>query len=123
MPTKFKTELPRLLDAHQDEILQEWLKTQSEALGGKQVEERELARRKFEREQAIRAVAGYTPVGLGRDRSVVARLRAKGAVAYPEDIGVDKRLATRGLLAARSIKDLVRWSGGLYNPPARFRNW
>ena len=77
----------------------------------------------LEREQAIRAVAGYTPVGLGRDRSVVARLRAKGAVAYPEDIGVDKRLATRGLLAARSIKDLVRWSGGLYNPPARFRNW
>lgn len=76
-----------------------------------------------EREQAIRAVAGYTPVGLGRDREVVARLRAKGAVAYPEDLGVDKRLATRDLLAARSIKDLVRWSGGLYDPPARFRNW
>jgi malonate decarboxylase alpha subunit len=76
-----------------------------------------------EREQAIRAVAGYTPVGLGREKAVVARLRAKGAVAYPEDLGVDKRLASRGLLAARSIKDLVRWSGGLYNPPARFRNW
>lgn len=76
-----------------------------------------------QREQAIRAVAGYTPVGLGRDRSVVARLRAKGAVAYPEDLGVDKRLATRGLLAARSVKDLVRWSDGLYDPPARFRNW
>jgi malonate decarboxylase alpha subunit len=76
-----------------------------------------------EREHAIRAVAGYTPVGLGRDKAVVARLRAKDAVAYPEDLGVDKRLATRGLLAARSIKDLVRWSGGLYNPPARFRNW
>lgn len=76
-----------------------------------------------EREQAIRAVAGYTPVGLGRDREVVARLRAKGVVAYPEDLGVDKRLATRDLLAARSIKDLVRWSGGLYDPPARFRNW
>jgi len=76
-----------------------------------------------EREQAIRAVAGYTPVGLARDRAVVARLHAKGAVAYPEDLGVDKRLATRDLLAARSIKDLVRWSGGLYDPPARFRNW
>lgn len=76
-----------------------------------------------EREQAIRAVAGYTPVGLGRDRAAIAKLRAKGAVAYPEDIGVNKRLATRDLLAARSIKDLVRWSGGLYDPPARFRNW
>ena len=26
-------------------------------------------------------------------------------------------------LAARSIADLVDWSGGLYNPPARFRSW
>ncbi|WP_336490158.1 malonate decarboxylase subunit alpha [Methylobacterium nigriterrae] len=76
-----------------------------------------------ERVQAIRAVAGYTPVGLGRDRAMVARLREKGAVQYAEDIGVDKRLATRDLLAARSIKDLVAWSGGLYEPPSRFRNW
>jgi malonate decarboxylase alpha subunit len=27
------------------------------------------------------------------------------------------------MLAARSIKDLVRWSGGLYAPPSQFRNW
>ncbi|MBA4741827.1 MAG: malonate decarboxylase subunit alpha [Azoarcus sp.] len=76
-----------------------------------------------EREQAIRGVAGYTEVGMARDPEIVRRLRAKGAVSYPEDLGVDKRLATRDLLAARSIKDLVRWSGGLYDPPARFRNW
>jgi malonate decarboxylase alpha subunit len=76
-----------------------------------------------EREQAIRGVAGYTPVGLARDREMVAKLREKGAVQYAEDIGVDKRLATRDLLAARSIKDLVAWSGGLYDPPSRFRNW
>lgn len=76
-----------------------------------------------EREQAIRGVAGYTPVGLARDRAMVDRLREKGAVRYPEDMGVDPRLATRDLLAARSIRDLVRWSGGLYDPPGRFRNW
>ncbi|WP_301289049.1 malonate decarboxylase subunit alpha [Natronocella acetinitrilica] len=76
-----------------------------------------------EREQAIRGIAGYTPVGLARDRAVVDRLREKGAIAYPEDLGVDKRLANRDLLAARSIKDLVHWSGGLYQPPTRFRNW
>ena len=35
----------------------------------------------------------------------------------------DKRMATRDLLAARSVKDLVRASGGLYDPPKRFRNW
>ncbi|WP_261404392.1 malonate decarboxylase subunit alpha [Chenggangzhangella methanolivorans] len=76
-----------------------------------------------EREQAIRGVAGYTPVGMKRDREMVARLREKGAVQYADDLGVDKRFATRDLLAARSIKDLVAWSGGLYDPPSRFRNW
>ncbi|MCB2006396.1 MAG: malonate decarboxylase subunit alpha, partial [Rhodoferax sp.] len=33
------------------------------------------------------------------------------------------RDATRNLLAARSMRDLVRASGGLYQPPRRFRNW
>ncbi|MGX5149980.1 malonate decarboxylase subunit alpha, partial [Enterobacter hormaechei] len=26
-------------------------------------------------------------------------------------------------LAAGSVADLVEWSGGLYNPPAKFRSW
>ena len=30
---------------------------------------------------------------------------------------------TRNLLAARNMRDLVRASGGLYEPPRRFRNW
>jgi len=76
-----------------------------------------------EREQAIRGVAGYTPVGRGRDARAVADLRARGIIRRPEDLGIRKRDATRDLLAARSIKDLVRWSGGLYDPPRRFRNW
>jgi malonate decarboxylase alpha subunit len=76
-----------------------------------------------EREQAIRGVAGYTPVGLARDRREVENLRDKGIVQRPEDLGIDTRLATRDLLAAKSIKDLVRWSGGLYDPPKRFRHW
>lgn len=76
-----------------------------------------------EREQAIRGVAGYTPVGLARDRRAVENLRDKGIVQRPEDLGIDPRLATRDLLAAKSIKDLVRWSGGLYDPPKRFRHW
>jgi malonate decarboxylase alpha subunit len=76
-----------------------------------------------ERGQAIRGVAGYTPVGLARDRRVVENLRDRGIVQRAEDLGIDPRLATRDLLAARSIKDLVRWSGGLYDPPKRFRNW
>jgi malonate decarboxylase alpha subunit len=82
-----------------------------------------LCRSDEEREQAIRAVAGYTAVGLARDRAMVENLRDRGIVRRPEDLGIDARLATRNLLAARSMHDLVRASGGLYAPPRRFRNW
>src|SRR5947208_7373312 len=82
-----------------------------------------LCRTDEEREQAIRGVAGYTPVGLGRDRRMVENLRDRGVIRRAGDLGVDPSLATRDLLAARSIKDLVRASGGLYDPPKRFRNW
>jgi malonate decarboxylase alpha subunit len=82
-----------------------------------------LCRTDEEREQAIRGVAGYTAVGRGRDRRMVENLRDRGVIRRPEDLGIDKRAATRDLLAARSVKDLVRASGGLYDPPKRFRNW
>jgi len=82
-----------------------------------------LCRSDEEREQAIRGVAGYTPIGLGRDRAMVENLRDRGVIQRAEDLGVDKRDATRSLLAARSMRDLVRASGGLYEPPKRFRNW
>jgi len=82
-----------------------------------------LCRTDEEREQAIRGVAGYTPVGLARDKRMVENLRDRGVIRRPEDLGIDKRMATRDLLAARSVKDLVRASGGLYDPPKRFRNW
>jgi len=76
-----------------------------------------------EREQAIRGVAGYTPVGMARDLRMVENLRDRGIIRRPEDLGIRKRDATRDLLAARSVKDLVHASGGLYDPPQQFRNW
>jgi len=82
-----------------------------------------LCRTEEEREQAIRGVAGYTSVGLARDKRMVENLRDRGIIRRAEDMGIDKRLATRDLLAAKNMKDLVRASGGLYNPPKRFRNW
>jgi len=82
-----------------------------------------LCRTDEEREQAIRGVAGYTAIGLGRDRRMVENLRDRGVIRRAEDLGIDKRDATRNLLAARSMRDLVRASGGLYNPPKRFRHW
>ena len=82
-----------------------------------------MCRSDAEREQAIRGVAGYTAVGLGRDRRAVENLRDRGVIRRPQDLGIDPRDATRNLLAARSMRDLVRASGGLYQPPKRFRNW
>lgn len=76
-----------------------------------------------QRMAAIRAVAGYTGIGLAADPAQTAQLREAGIVKTPEDLGIDRRRANRQMLAAKSIRDLVDWSGGLYNPPARFRNW
>lgn len=82
-----------------------------------------LCRTDEEREQAIRGVAGYTAVGLARDRRMVENLRDRGVIRRAQDLGIDPRDATRNLLAARNMRDLVRASGGLYEPPKRFRNW
>jgi malonate decarboxylase alpha subunit len=76
-----------------------------------------------ERRRAIAAVAGVSPIGLRAKPEETAELRRKGIVAYPEDIGVQRTQAGRSLLAARSMEDLVAWSGDLYKPPARFRSW
>ena len=82
-----------------------------------------LCRTPEEREQAIRGVAGYTEIGRARDKRMVENLRDRGIIKRASDMGINPRYATRDLLAAKSIKDLVRWSGGLYNPPSKFRNW
>lgn len=82
-----------------------------------------MCRSKDEREQAIRGVAGYTDIGRARDAKLVEQLRQRGVIRRPEDLGIDPLDADRRLLAARSIKDLMLASGGLYRPPSRFRNW
>jgi malonate decarboxylase alpha subunit len=76
-----------------------------------------------DRRDALAAIAGVTPIGRRADEKQTERLRQDGLVAFPEDLGVEVRLANRSLLAARSIGDLVAWSGGLYDPPAKFRDW
>jgi malonate decarboxylase alpha subunit len=76
-----------------------------------------------ERRRALAAVAGVSPIGQRAKPEETAELRRRGIVAYPEDIGVERRRAHRSLLAARSMEDLVAWSGGLYQPPPQFRSW
>jgi malonate decarboxylase alpha subunit len=82
-----------------------------------------LCRNKDEHEQAIRGVAGFTEIGRQRDRKMVERLRERKVIQRPEDLGIDPLDADRNMLSARSIKDLMLASGGLYRPPSRFRNW
>ena len=76
-----------------------------------------------DRTAAIRGIAGFTEVGLKADPKVTKRLQAEGIIKTPEALGIDMTRANRSMLAAKNVKDLVEWSGGLYNPPARFRNW
>ncbi len=82
-----------------------------------------LCRTGAEREQAIRGIAGYTDVGRARDRAMVERLRERRVIQRPEDLGLNPLDAHRSLLAARSVQDLMRWSGNLYDPPKKYRNW
>jgi len=76
-----------------------------------------------ERRAMVAAVAGITDIGLGVDAKRVQQLRREGKVAFPEDLDIRRTDATRSLLAAGSVADLVDWSGGLYQPPAKFRSW
>lgn len=76
-----------------------------------------------DREAAIRGVAGYTEVGLKADPKKTQALRDAGIIKTPSDLGIDVARANRNMLAAKTVKELVDWSGGLYKPPAKFRNW
>ncbi|MFC6228832.1 malonate decarboxylase subunit alpha [Paenibacillus allorhizosphaerae] len=76
-----------------------------------------------ERRMALGAIAGMTPLGREHDRSLNDRLRQDGLIALPEDLQIRRTDARRSLLAAKSIEDLIDWSGGLYSPPEKFRTW
>jgi len=76
-----------------------------------------------ERRAALAAIAGVSPIGLRSKPERVRQLRRDGLVAYPEDLGISVLDARRSLLAAQSIEDLVTWSGGLYDPPSKFKSW
>ena len=81
------------------------------------------ARSLDERRQALAAIAGVTPIGVKHSKDITAKLRKDGIVAFPEDLKIKRTDAKRSLLAAKSIDDLVNYSGGLYEPPAKFRSW
>lgn len=82
-----------------------------------------MARDLEERKQMIAAVAGVTHLGQTITKDQIDKLRAEGKVATPQDLGIKRSEATRDLLAAKNMNELVKWSEGLYEPPAKFRSW
>jgi malonate decarboxylase alpha subunit len=80
-----------------------------------------LCRSPKEREGALRAIAGDTDFGRAQARDMSDNLRERRIVMRPTDLGIDAKDATRDLLSARTIDDLVDWSGGQYVPPLKFR--
>src|SRR3979409_2580750 len=81
-----------------------------------------LCRSPKEREGALRAIAGDTDFGRAQAQDMTDNLRERRIVMRPPDLGIDAKDATRDLLSARTIDDLVVWSGGLYVPPLKFRD-
>ncbi|MDO4535979.1 MAG: malonate decarboxylase subunit alpha, partial [Clostridium perfringens] len=80
-----------------------------------------LAKDMEERRKALAAVAGVTPIGMEVTQDEIKDLRERGLVAYPKDLGIKVTDATRSLLAAKNIDELVEWSKGLYMPPDKFK--
>ena len=76
-----------------------------------------------ERKKLIAAVAGDTPIGRTITEKEIKELRAAGKVQFPEDLGIDVSEATPDRMAAKSMKEIVDWSGGLYKCPPQFKNW
>jgi malonate decarboxylase alpha subunit len=76
-----------------------------------------------ERKNALKAIAGVTPFGTSSNKKITKQLRENGIVAYPGDMGIRATDATRKLLAAKNMEQLVEWSQGLYEPPAEFKSW
>ncbi|WP_153733132.1 malonate decarboxylase subunit alpha [Sporosarcina obsidiansis] len=75
------------------------------------------------RREAIAAIAGVTTIGQTLTSNKLDQLRQEGLIALPEDLQIRRSDAKRSLLAAKSVEELVEWSDGLYEPPAKFRSW
>ncbi|GEK59843.1 malonate decarboxylase subunit alpha [Marinococcus halophilus] len=76
-----------------------------------------------EKKDAISAIAGITPLGRQADKKTTEALRKRGILALPEDMEIKRSQASRSLLAAKNIDELVEWSDGLYEPPEKFKTW
>ena len=70
-----------------------------------------------ERMEAISSISGRNPEVNGQ---ILAKMRRLGIIKTPEDLDIDRRRANKELLAAKSLQELVEWSGGLYKLPEKY---
>lgn len=75
-----------------------------------------------ERRKLLACIARGTPLGDTVGEREEKALRQAGKVAYPEDLDISAADATADMLAAKSLEELVTWSGGLYEIPDSLKN-
>ncbi len=74
-----------------------------------------------ERRLMLASIAQGTPFGELVTKEQIEAFRKAGKVAYPEDLGIDRAMATKDLLACKTLEEIAECSGGLYVVPEKFR--
>ena len=74
-----------------------------------------------ERRLMLASIAQRTPFGEMVTKEQIEAFRKAGKVAYPEDLGIDRSMATKDLLACKNLEEIAECSGGLYVVPEKFR--
>lgn len=69
-----------------------------------------------ERMDAVSSISGKESASSPK----VMKMRMLGIVKTPEDLGIDRRRANKEILAAKTLRELVEWSGGLYKLPEKY---
>ena len=81
-----------------------------------------MAENAEERRKMLAAIAQGTPFGEEITAEEIAALRKAGKVAYPEDLGIDRAMATKDLLSCKTLEEIAECSKGLYEVPEKFRS-
>ena len=75
-----------------------------------------------ERTKLMACIAQNTPLGEMGSESEILEFRRAGKVAIPEDLDIDPAMATKDLLAAKSLEEIREISQGLYEIPDKFKH-
>lgn len=80
-----------------------------------------LAQNDKEVTKMLACISQGTPLGELVSSCEIEELRKNEKVAYPQDMGISPDMAKKDALAAKSLTELVEWSGGLYEIPDKLK--